>query len=392
VDFVVTGILIGAILVVAGTGMRDFGPRTRPRIVRNDNKSLEPEILVRAWRRFCQSAGTLVTTLGLAIVLATVVAMVFDLSDRAGSITVATSVAVSAAVLVFAVLTMPNHYRRGGFDPVTRVAVIKLPPATIIEHEVVVPLANINTDSGDDLFANLAGPERPVSDAALPSDDEAQLHVAESLVDGLSQQNPAGTPFEADRDYSVSAERDPGALQSATIDKSEPGPDSLISDPLASQTPRRRLSPLSGRRLTERLRDEERAVEPAAANVPVPESIYAEPAIDPDEELPPWNAPPRQESPRPAQARSRTQPVPPASNPPQPRRGQSAAGFESNLFADLDVSSGEDETGGSFRSRLLSDLTGQDSGDGTPRADVLLDEFSLPEQPNPVKPDAENSR
>jgi hypothetical protein len=139
VDFVVAGILIGAFLVGIGLAVRDLGARRRPRIARNDPREIKPETLARAWRRFCQSAGTLVMTLGLLILLGTVLAMVIGAGDRTGMIVVAALSGISLAVIVFAALTMPNHYRQGRFDPAVRQR--RLAPRPVIEQDVSYPIS-----------------------------------------------------------------------------------------------------------------------------------------------------------------------------------------------------------------------------------------------------------
>jgi hypothetical protein len=162
VDFVVAGILIGAFFVGIGLVVRDLGPRKRPRIARDESREIAAETLARAWRRFCQSAGSLVMTLGLLILLATVLAMVVGLGDGAGLITVSATTAISLLVILFAGLTMPNHYRQGKFDPIMRSW--RPVPRPAIERDVEYALPVAPSAHGEDPFysPSRSTPARPV--------------------------------------------------------------------------------------------------------------------------------------------------------------------------------------------------------------------------------------
>jgi hypothetical protein len=153
VDFVVVGIFVGAIIVGAGAAVRDILPRQRPRLTRRDRKPVEPETIAKAWRRFCQSAGVLMITMGLIVILCTVVAIVLSLSDRTGWILVGASSALAAAVIGVSAFMIPNHYRRGGFDPVLRTVELRAPSPTVTRNGER-RLGSPRLESSDDLFTD----------------------------------------------------------------------------------------------------------------------------------------------------------------------------------------------------------------------------------------------
>jgi hypothetical protein len=108
------------------------------------------------------------------------------------------------------------------------------------------------------------------------------------------------------------------------------------------------------------------------------------PLIEPDEELPAWNAPPR--------AIPEPEPYVPQA-PRETPRPEPTSGFESSLFADLDAPTGDEaEVAGPFQSRLLNELTRSEDETVEGAADVLLDEFSLPSRNQPSPRDADNGR
>jgi len=155
VDFVVVGIFIGAIIVGAGAVVRDVGPRRRPFLSRRVRRNLEPDLVAKAWRRYCQAVGSLILTMGMIVVLATVVAMVASVSDGTGSIVVGVASVVAIALSAIGTFVISGHYQRGGFDPVfkqIKPKPTKAPPAVVV-HDVEVPLSALPGDSVDDLFA-----------------------------------------------------------------------------------------------------------------------------------------------------------------------------------------------------------------------------------------------
>ena len=117
-DFVVVGIFIGAIIVGAGAVVRDVGPRRRPFLSRRVRRNLEPDLVAKAWRRYCQAVGSLILTMGMIVVLATVVAMVASVSDGTGWIVVGVASVVAIALSAIGTFVISGHYQRGGFDPV----------------------------------------------------------------------------------------------------------------------------------------------------------------------------------------------------------------------------------------------------------------------------------
>ena len=182
-DFVVVGIFIGAIIVGIGAVVRDLGPRRRPFVTRRIRREISPEAMAKAWRRFCQSLGTLVLTMGMIVILATVVAMVLSLSDSTGWLMVGASSALALVVSGIGALIIPGHYQRGGFDPVikqVKVRPAKAPPPVVV-HDVEVPLAELPGDSIDDLFSLDAMPAEQ-QPAPAPLEEMRRRELRPQLV------------------------------------------------------------------------------------------------------------------------------------------------------------------------------------------------------------------
>ena len=116
-DFVIAGILIGAIFVGAGEYVRFFWSRHEPRISRPRPERGDEDRLHLAWIRFCQATGSLAMTCGLLILLVTIVAVVFDVSDGSGATAVGVVTVLSLAGVAASAHLIANQYRRGGFDP-----------------------------------------------------------------------------------------------------------------------------------------------------------------------------------------------------------------------------------------------------------------------------------
>jgi hypothetical protein len=361
VDFVVVGIVIGAIIVGIGAVVRDLGPRRRPFVDRRIRREISPEAKAKAWRRFCQSLGTLVLTMGMIVILATVVAMVLSLSDSTGWMMVGASSALALVASGIGALIIPGHYQRGGFDPVIKQVAIrpaKVPPPVVV-HDVEVPLSDLPGDSIDDLFS-IDEPSSAAEPAPVPVDEMPP--ATEPAV--ISEATALPDPAIAEPEESVEIlPRGPEA---------EPEPPAS-AEPQAERRSARRVTfsrPNAPRPEPEQAQPPARPVrEPEAAPPP-----YEAPLIDPDEDLPAWNAQPK------------AIPQPPPYVPPaRVERSQPdpETGFQSSLLADLGATDGEErDVAGPFQSRLLNELTRNErrpepepEGGG---ADVLIDEVSLP--------------
>jgi hypothetical protein len=398
VDFVVVGIFIGAIIVGAGAVVRDFGPRRRPFLTRRVRRTLEPELVAKAWRRYCQAVGSLILTMGMIVILATVVSMVISLSDNTGLMVVGVTAILAIVVSAIGTFVISGHYQRGGFDPVFKAIKprpVKAPPA-VVEHDVEIPLSALPGDSVDDLFS---------ADLAMPGDalaaTEPEVATFEPALSGDGVTNGL-LPASSGDEPIIAA--DP-TVKHPPVEQVVPGPERAqpSESPMQSGEPGARPSRLVPRRF--QVNRNGQADQPATDSVeqPVPEHMPVErtaaprrqpesPLIDPDEELPAWNAP------------SRAIPVPEPYIPPAPRvasrsesrelpRPETGSGFESSLFADLDVPAGDEaEVAGPFQSRLLNELTSSDDEPVEGAADVLLDEFSLPSRNQPGARDADNGR
>jgi hypothetical protein len=400
VDFVVVGIFVGAIIVGAGAAVRDILPRQRPRLTRHSNSPIEPEALRRAWRRFCQSAGMLIMTTGLVIVFFTVLAIVLSLSDRTGWILVGVSTAVAFAVLSVSAFVIPNHYRRGGFDPVYRSIARHEPPA--VTQEMERRLGAPRLESADDLFAHFIPlPDTESPKPAVPVDKpliSTEIDVSDVAGDPAIGETHRG--YLKDRDAAMQApprtEADaPPADSQRPAAAGEPGLTDPAPFPAAHGTREMTSAPAQEppqrdeRRLTRELIEESPALDEQPDTSPLPRvdnepaefaamalPVLEPPLIDPDEELPAWNAPPVPTPPPPRY-------VPPnASDETTP---DPDTGFESSLFANLDTPAASVTDGaGPFQSRLLNELTLDEAEPGEDKADVLLNEFSLPAQDQPT--------
>jgi len=394
VDFVVVGIFIGAIIVGAGAVVRDVGPRRRPFLSRRVRRNLEPDLVAKAWRRYCQAVGSLILTMGMIVVLATVVAMVASVSDGTGSIVVGVASVVAIALSAIGTFVISGHYQRGGFDPVfkqIKPKPAKAPPAVVV-HDVEVPLSALPGDSVDDLFA---------ADLGVPDIDTAASEPVVAAESGFPE-NGVIEEFSPDAvvvSESVVAHEPGEPVQHVESNASESEPLRRSQTPSPGGEPGARPSRLVPRRFqTGRTVEPESPAPPSVEwaapqrapieQQPTPRRQSDPPLIDPDEELPAWNAP----------ARAIPEPEPYVSPAPRPShpvapRPQGGAGFESSLLSDLDVPADEEpEVAGPFQSRLLNELTQVDEEPVEGTTDVLLDEFSLPSRNQPGPRDAENGR
>ena len=382
VDFVIVGIVIGAVLVGAGALLRDLGPRLRPRIERADSREIELEALAHAWTRFCQSLGMAVTTLGFLIVVATVIGFFMNVSGGTGWAIVGVMTLLAIAGTVASVVKMGEHYRNGGFDPRVQDALASPPfepaiyrtePAALISADMTIPLEPIDPFAVPDPALNDEAstvaveptPElvdestvsMPVASEVAASED----HVTTTTVaeTELALDSAAGEEFVELEETRTEAEAEVIALEPEAVDLPEPRL-SAILDPEPDYISGAAFEPP-----VESLQPPVRTWQPhehiPSDRVPVL-SEFEPPLIDPDDDLPAWGGPPAVE---------RITPVPIQRT---PQAGGTRV-FESSLLADLAPESApSDELSGPFQSRLLNELTADREKPEPDGNDVLIAE------------------
>lgn len=381
-DFVVIGIVIGGIIVLAGVAIRDLGPRMKPWIPRDIPSDVTPQRLTTAWNRYCVASGSLITTGGLLMVLATVGAIVFEASDSIGLDAVLATGILALAAIALAAFVVTPHYRRGGFDG--RVAAdfregarqIPAPERqAIAEPDDVFALAEVDADE-----------LRPPTAEPAPSPIDGETELPGTMATHVRVVEPASSTELASEEPATVSEVEAGV-------GGEAAPAELIR-------------PALGPGFEDNLDEPSVAFEPWVASEPepIPESRdryerhagrrqVSPPAVRTqfptiDDDLPAWNTPTEPEI-QPSVGLQG-----PAESAPTIVRGESAGkeGFQSNLLADLETPDSEPlEAPGAFKSRLLNELTASAApaspepaaadDDAEPVADILLDEFSLPEPP-----------
>lgn len=101
-DYIIFGFGAGATLTLVGWAFREWGSRLRDRSSSGEDVVLSGHELVdrMAWQRFCRSCGTVLTIVGLLVLLATIIATALMLSNTTG----ATIVLATMAVCVVATL------------------------------------------------------------------------------------------------------------------------------------------------------------------------------------------------------------------------------------------------------------------------------------------------
>ncbi len=115
-DYFVFGIGFGASLILAGWGLRQFGPGLRYRKADSgrDVLSAEEMLIRHDWTRFCISLGGLLSIAGAIVFLGTIVTLLIRPSDRAGSIVAGTLfVLVLAGVAAWIGLFLSQHQGLG---------------------------------------------------------------------------------------------------------------------------------------------------------------------------------------------------------------------------------------------------------------------------------------
>lgn len=382
-DFVIVGIVIGAVLVGAGALLRDLGPRLRPRLARPTPDDLKPDALALAWTRFCHSIGMVVTALGFVLVLATVTGFIGNVNDGLGWSIVGIGSALALAGSMVSVVLISRHYQRGGFDPQSRAEtpaevaweLYSPEPANLIVADQTIPLSSQDvfafTDSEPTPAATTMTPsdapepsapvDRIPPDEPVPDDEIASVRDdSASLPDpdeSLAEPNGVVGPEVDERERVVAGEsqRDIPILN---------GPEQLLPVAFAE------TGDVPMREASESNPSLERHWQPLGEPITDPELIarpdpmtalasFDPPLIDLNEELPAWDAPPVERV---------TFPLPyePVS--------EVGGAFESSLLADLGQDASPESAGGPFQSRLLNDLTASGGDPAAAGQDVLIAE------------------
>lgn len=392
-DFVVAGILLGALGVIAGEAYRIVATRREPASRRSQRRPGDSRLVRAGWKRCGQAIGLLLTTSGAFLLLVTLVATLLGVSDSAGWLIV--GVLGIGGILVDAIggWSVMNRYRVGGFDPVIR------------GFAVAGDTAEYRQEF-DELFDDRSVPETNPAPVVAPRDDPTPAPVPEPVAADpkLAPANTqAGQRTQSSRgvrmDTSPSAEAievrsNTGveATEDSPIDSSDPDIDGSISADVPILTPDRKndaspesesdhqavsgsgwpASPSVGVDESEALASSQEPEPARPPNVKSPRAApdfaapnFEFPLLDLDEELPAWNA-----APKPARSG-------PVSSPSLSASSEGPGGFSSSLLAGIDPAAEGEAPSGRFSSRLLNELTGSSSS-GEARTDIVLEEFSLP--------------
>lgn len=97
-DYIIFGLGAGATLTLVGWAFREWGSHLRDRSSSGEDVVLSGHELVdrMAWQRFCRSCGTVLTIVGLLVLLATIIATALTLSNTTGATIVLATMAVCA--------------------------------------------------------------------------------------------------------------------------------------------------------------------------------------------------------------------------------------------------------------------------------------------------------
>lgn len=321
------------------------------------------------------------STGGLLMVLITVLGIVFDVSDSTGMRAVLATGVIAFAAVALAVIVIPDHYRDGRFDTRLRPVESTSAPAATINHDISVSIAELPV-SVDDIFVTI--PEEPIAELQIDSENqgfasEVELssesapdrsnnleQSASALIEQSAEVVSNGDELREsalDQDSESLSETAQSHPEPAEADDVEPG---QAFEPWVAESD----GPVAASRAAY-----ERT---AKTRLETERMASAEPPLFPfEDELPAWNAPsPVTETPVVSYV--------PDPQQTKPTHQQLAAGFQSSLFADLELPREEPaEIEGKFKSRLLNELTDESDGDLEPGDDVLLDEFSLPQPGEP---------
>ena len=98
-DFVVVGLGLGALAVLVGLALRDFGPRFK-RFLLHPGVSRSQVRAAISWGRACRAGGLVIVLAGGGLCLLTIVALFGRASDRSGGLIVACSGVVALCGIV----------------------------------------------------------------------------------------------------------------------------------------------------------------------------------------------------------------------------------------------------------------------------------------------------
>jgi hypothetical protein len=418
VDFVIAGILLGSLAVVAGELFRIFGPRRTPAERKSLRRGADPAHTPRAWTSACHAIGLLATTAGAFLLLVTMLLTLIGVSDSIGWIGVGVVGLVGTIVTLAGSWSILNHYRTGGFDPVLQserpviaakrqraqsqavrdelfddgegaVEIVRSAPATAwTEVTEAPPAVGEHQDQAAGLF-----PDAPVEAGDTEEiEDPAPIEVVDTSEDeDLAGPDPEPVP----EPRPVAAPIQPKARIVEEPVRREPTPSPR--DDWRSRAPEPPVQQQVQRLAADPAPEPSQSGVPPVAQPSVPDYAtpnFELPLIDLDDELPAWNAAPAEPTP-PVQRSGPRSGARPIERPtgqvvdadseleiPDPSPG----GFKSSLFADIAPDAEQHGSGRHFSSKLLNELT-SDLGPPKPADDIVLDEFSLPAEPRPDKRD-----
>jgi hypothetical protein len=382
VDFVVAGILLGALGVVAGEAYRIVATRREPASRRSQRRPGDTRLVRAGWNRCCQAIGLLLTTSGAFLLLVTLVATLLGVSDSAGWLIV--GVLGIGGILFDAIggWSVMNRYRVGGFDPVIRGFAVAGDAAGFAQEF-------------DELFDDRSVPGTNPVPVAAPQDDPSSAPAPEPVA-----ANPelapadiqAGQPSQSSSSLTAEVSASAEAAEDQPIGASSPDTNrSTVADvpiatadrqdavPPESEASHQAMpgsgwpaSPSADVGESEALPASQEPEPARAANGKPPRTApdfaapnFEFPLLDLDAELPAWNAPPKP---------ARSEPV----SSPAPASSEGPGGFSSSLLAGIDPTVEGEAPSGRFSSRLLNELTGNSGSSREARTDIVLEEFSLP--------------
>lgn len=413
-DFVIAGIVLGSLAVVAGELFRIVGPKRPPAERRSLRRGADPANTPRAWAGACQSIGLLAATAGALLLLVTLLLMLLGASDTVGWLAVGLIGGVGTVVVLAGTWSILNHYRTGGFDPIL-VAERPAPPVESVNHDGlfdddldVVP-AGLSQSAWVEVHSQHIEPAEVVAQSPPPAATDVgagpepeAVRISEPVsppvpevvapIESVPEPDALAEPMAVPEEVPVAVvPPDPAPRQPVAARPEAPYEQWPSAPPTGgSAAPRSKSEPaeIDVPVIRERPRPATQAPPPEFAR-----PNFEFPLIDLDEELPAWNASPQQMpspvSPPPSTgARPIERPVAQTigdgdelevPDPPQ-------SGFKSSLFADIGTEATQNQEGRHFSSSLLNELT---ADMGAPKAmdDIVLDEFSLPAEPRSDKRD-----
>jgi len=381
VDFVIAGILLGALAVAIGETIRIVGPRRSPAERRSLRRGADPTNATPAWLRTCQALGMLLTTAGAALLLVTMILTLANASDRVGWIGVGLFAAIGIPGCLLASWLILNRYRSGGFDLIWIEPAQQAAPADAFESDFYdVEPASWTPPIATAIAAAIKPESTPLQSAPSAELFEEPMEAnAPVALDAAATSVVSAEPAVVGDDVpEVSVPEVPMRTEEKTAAIVEtPAPEPVVPvevsvrQRISQQVPRQVETPAPP---VEWTAPQIAAAEPAR-RTPLPEFAtpnFDLPLIDLDDELPAWNAPaaaaPPPKHSRPAQVviEQTELEIPTIEDP---------GGFQSSLLADIAPIADATTPGadGKFASRLLNELTADDRRDPGQRTDVVLD-------------------